>query len=89
MTHPAVWFSKLNGSERVYNRIALNCTIGRCCSAAAAAAAAAATAAAIYEIEAAVEAAPAIFGRYQVTQWRQLLAAADAFRAGHYVQSRR
>ena len=43
----------------------------------------------IYKIEAAVEAAPAIFGRYLVTQWRQLLAAADAFRAEHWVQSRR
>ena len=35
----------------------------------------------IYEMEAAVEADPAIFGRYLVTLWRQLLAAADAFRA--------
>ena len=43
----------------------------------------------IYEIEAAVEAAPAIFGRYLVTLWRQLLAAADAFRVEHWVQSRR
>ena len=43
----------------------------------------------IYHIEAAIEAAPAIFGRYLVTQWRQLLAAADAFRAEHWVQSRR
>ena len=33
----------------------------------------------IYEIEAAEEAAPAIFGRYLVAQWRQLLAAADVF----------
>ena len=41
----------------------------------------------IYEIEAAVEAAPTIFGRYLVTLWRQLLAAADAFRAEHWVQS--
>ena len=48
--------------------------------------AAAAAAAAIfftYELEAAVEATPAIFGRYLVTQRRQLLAAADAFRAQH------
>ena len=67
-------------------------------AAAAAATAAAAVAAAacsgsssnflIYKIEAAVEAVPAIFGRYLVTQWRQLLAAADAFRAEHLVQSR-
>ena len=42
----------------------------------------------IYKIEAAVEAAPAIFGRYLVTLWRQLLAAADAFPAEHWVQSR-
>ena len=42
-----------------------------------------------YEIEAAEEAAPAIFSRYLVAQWRQLLAAADAFRAEHWVQSRR
>ena len=33
----------------------------------------------IYKIEAAVDAAPAIFGRYLVTLWRQQLAAADAF----------
>ena len=36
-----------------------------------------------YEPEAAVEATPAVFDRYLVTQWRQLLAAADAFRAQH------
>ena len=40
-------------------------------------------------IEAAVKAAPAIFGRYLVTQWQQLLAAADAFRAEHRVKSQR
>ena len=43
----------------------------------------------IYKIEAAVKAAPAIFGRYLETLWRQLLAAADAFRAEHWVQPRR
>ena len=43
----------------------------------------------IYKIEAAVEAGPAIFSKYLVTQWRQLLAAADAFPAEHWVQSRR
>ena len=43
----------------------------------------------IYEIEVAVDAAPAIFGRYLVTLCRQQLVAADAFRAEHWVQSRR
>ena len=43
----------------------------------------------IYKIAVAVEAASAIFGRYLVTQWRQLLVAADAFRAEHWVQFRR
>ena len=42
----------------------------------------------IYEIEGAEEAAPAIFGRYLVAQWPQQLAAADAFRAEHWLQSR-
>ena len=37
-----------------------------------------------YEPDAAVEATPSIFGRYLVTKWRQLLAAADAFRAQHW-----
>ena len=54
------------------------------CMQAAAAAAAAAAIFFIYELEAAVEATPAIFGRYLVTQWRQLLAAADAFRAENW-----
>ena len=43
--------------------------------------AAAAAAIFIYEIEATVDAAPVIFGRYLVTLWCQQLAAADAFRA--------
>ena len=40
----------------------------------------------IYEIGAAEEAAEAIFGRYLVAQWRQLLAAAVTFRAEQWVQ---
>ena len=43
----------------------------------------------IYEIEAAVEAAPEVFGRYLVTLWRQLLVAADALRTKHWVKSLR